>query len=289
MARRFTTVTTAAASYDLVTLAAVKAELSKTGTDDDTFLENAIDQASEAIATYCNRVFAVERLQDRFFLLDTDANFNIDSSADVLQLSRIPALAVLSLTENGVDLVEGTDYLVDYAAGQLVRLCQGSGERVTRWTCGPVVVSYDAGYGVSLTQDATVPVTPFQITVTQAAKFALDEGVTKDDGTVFTKVSASPAQGEYSVSAGGVYTFNAADEGAAVSIKYAYTRLPLDLAMAATRLVVMRHKGKNRDPMQVSHSEPGVGEDRWWVGGFQGASFPPEIEGLIGPYREVPV
>lgn len=288
MARRFTSVTTAAASYDLVDLASVKAELAITGTTEDTFLTNAITQASSAIATFCNRVFAVERVQDRFFLLDADANFNVDSSADLLQLSRIPALAVLSLTENGTALVEGTDFLVNYETGQICRLWQG-GDHLIRWTCGPVVVSYDAGFGISLTEAGTVPATPFKITVSKSSKFALDEGVTKDDGTVFTKVSGAPAQGEYSVSTVGVYTFNTADQGAALSIKYAYTALPADLAMAATRLVVMRSKGKNRDPMQVSHSEPGVGEDRWWVGGFQGAGFPPEIEGLIGPYRDVPV
>jgi hypothetical protein len=287
MVKRFSTVTTAAASYDLTTKEAVKIDLGIEGTEQDTYLTQAVSQASAAIASYCNRVFAVERLQETFHLLDDDANFNIDSSASPLQLSRFPAVTILSVTENSIALVEGTDYQVDTDAGQILRL--DSCNRLSRWFCGPVVVSYDGGYGKQGAQTSTVPTSPFQITVANASQFAIAQSVTRDDGTVFVKITGTPAAGQYSVSAAGVYTFAVANVGDVVEIRYSYTDTPLDLSMAAQRLVNMRYKGKDRDPMKISHSEPGIGEDRWWVGGFQGAAFPPEIEGLIAPYRDIPL
>lgn len=288
MVKRFATVTQAAASYDLTTVAAAKIELSLTGTNQDAFLIQAVSQASAMISGYCNRVFAVERLQETFYLLNDDANFNIDNSASPLQLSRYPAITILSLTQDGVELVEGTDFTVDVETAQIFRINQVGG--FCRWSCGPVVVSYDAGFGKATSQTSSLPTSggPYTITVTQSALFAIDQGVTRDDGTVFTKVTGTPAAGEYKVAAG-VYTFNAANGGDTFAVRYAYTATPLDLAAAALRLVVMRYKGKDRDPMQISHSEPGIGEDRWWVGGFQGAAFPPEVEGLFAGYRDVPV
>lgn len=56
-----------------------------------------------------------------------------------------------------------------------------------------------------------------------AAAFAEDLGVVyAANGTPLTQVPSAPAVGQYSVGAGGVYTFAAADEGAAILIDYLY-------------------------------------------------------------------
>jgi len=69
-----------------------------------------------------------------------------------------------------------------------------------------------------------VPTTPFQVTVANAATFADDLGVFYSaTGLPLTKVAATPAAGQYSVSAGGVYTFNTADTTKTVLISYSYT------------------------------------------------------------------
>lgn len=69
----------------------------------------------------------------------------------------------------------------------------------------------------------TVPaMTAYTITVAQAATFFMDLGVTLADGTPMTQVASAPNAGEYSVSAAGVYTFNAADASASVLISYLY-------------------------------------------------------------------
>jgi hypothetical protein len=70
-----------------------------------------------------------------------------------------------------------------------------------------------------------VPATPFQVPVANAGFFVADQGVVyATTGLPLTKVTAGPAVGQYSVNpATGIYTFAAADQGAAVLISYNYT------------------------------------------------------------------
>lgn len=72
-------------------------------------------------------------------------------------------------------------------------------------------------------ETSAVPATPFQITVTNSAKYASTLEV-KDNtaGYRMLEVASAPAAGEYSVSAG-VYTFNTADSTHSVTITYDYT------------------------------------------------------------------
>jgi hypothetical protein len=61
------------------------------------------------------------------------------------------------------------------------------------------------------------------VTVANSATFGEDYGVFyASSGAQFAPVASSPAQGQYSV-ASGVYSFNTADNGAAVLIYYTYT------------------------------------------------------------------
>jgi hypothetical protein len=73
-------------------------------------------------------------------------------------------------------------------------------------------------------ETATIPSTPFQVTVANGATFKQDLGVMlASDGTVFVQVASSPATGQYSLNTTtGVYTFNSSDTGKAVVISYLY-------------------------------------------------------------------
>lgn len=74
------------------------------------------------------------------------------------------------------------------------------------------------------TTGTAIPTTPFQITPTvpSSGTWARDLGVTDAGGIPFTRVAASPATRQYSVSAG-VYTFAAADVATVVYISFGYT------------------------------------------------------------------
>ena len=80
----------------------------------------------------------------------------------------------------------------------------------------------------ALDEAATVPATPFQVTVTNSATYKQDWGVRyasgANAGIPLTRVAASPAVGQYSVNTStGVYTFASGDTGAAVQISYTFT------------------------------------------------------------------
>lgn len=75
---------------------------------------------------------------------------------------------------------------------------------------------------------STIPATPFQVTVTppNSGTYVADLGVMRTDtGVQLTRVAAgaTPATGEYKVSAAGQYTFAAADTGKPVAISYEYS------------------------------------------------------------------
>lgn len=76
----------------------------------------------------------------------------------------------------------------------------------------------------AVNEAATVPSSsPYEVTVENAASFATDLGVFyAATGVQLTRTASGPAQGEYSVSAAGVYTFNTADASQALLINYTY-------------------------------------------------------------------
>jgi hypothetical protein len=76
---------------------------------------------------------------------------------------------------------------------------------------------------VEMTTGETDTVASAAVTVANSAAFVEDYGVFyASTGAQLTPVTASPAQGQYSV-ASGIYSFNTADNGAAVLIYYSYT------------------------------------------------------------------
>jgi len=71
--------------------------------------------------------------------------------------------------------------------------------------------------------DTVAAVTPFTVTVANAATFVGDEGVLyATTGLPLTLVAAAPAAGQYSGASGG-YTFYLADAGKAILATYTYT------------------------------------------------------------------
>ena len=146
------TVTTPAASYNLVDLASLKTRLAVTTTTNDAYLNLAIADASAAAANFMNNPIVVETLQDQIWPWRDGWIGGLRSDKQTLQLKRWPFVTVTSVTETisgtATALVAGTDYLIDAPNGRLARL--DSYGRPRDWNADPVVVVYSAGY-------ATIP------------------------------------------------------------------------------------------------------------------------------------
>jgi hypothetical protein len=145
-----TTVVTAATSYDLTALQTVKDELGELTNNNDALLKRYISNTSAAAAQYCNRVFPVETVSDSFNPWRDAGRVLFHGRQAPLQLSRWPIVAITSVTENGVLLVEGTDFVTDKTNGQLTRYATNTDPTLpllpTPWWSLPIVVVYSAGY-----------------------------------------------------------------------------------------------------------------------------------------------
>lgn len=127
-------------------------------------------------------------------------------------------------------------------------------------------MQYTAGYtNDAIAEVQTVPATPgpYTLPVANASAFYGDLGVTLADGTPLAPVAASPGPLQYAPPAWGsvprgTYTFNAAQQGAAVNISYSFSAVPYDLAEAAGRLVAQMYR-KRTWIGQNSQVQPGVG------------------------------
>ena len=109
--------------------------------------------------------------------------------------------------------------------------CKVTGKAKSAWINGKMYndlfFGQTLGTGMiktALDEPATVPATPFQVTVVNAAQFKQDWRVRYTiTGIPLTRVASAPTVGQYSVNtATGVYTFAAADTGAAVQICYTF-------------------------------------------------------------------
>lgn len=291
-----TTVLSRAASLDLVSLEAAKTELDlgSRDTGKDAWLGLAIKQISGAVRVHCNRVFVPELVRDQFDIQQDPYPYQTPGGFAQLQLSRWPVIGGVSVVQtlaSGASpstqlLIEGKDYRLDAAAGQLLRLNPWTGTG-TSWEAIPVAVTYVGGYGAMALENHAVPATPpYQVTVDAAGAWGCDIGVTRPDGDALVRVAGVPAAGQYTVTAG-AYTFSDADAGAALAFSFATVAVPDDLAATCLRLITARLKARGRDPNLIQRETPGVGVERWWFGGAPGQKgrFAPDIEAELADYR----
>lgn len=287
-----TTVLAAGKSQDLTDLATVKDELRilAANTADDSWLRRAISNVSAAVATYCQRVFLPELIEDVLDFQQDPYPYQTPGGVTSLQLSRWPVVSLISveqITSPGQReaLTEGTDFRLNAEIGELVRINRYTGAPTT-WDTTPLAVRYVGGFGQRAQEEHTVPaVAPFTITPTDTA-FSCDIAVSLTDGTALDRVTGTPAGGEYAISAG-IYRFNAAQAGQTLTLDFASKAVPPDLVDVTLRVITGRHHARGRDPLLVSIDTDDVGTKRWWVGGSPGQTgpFPPEIAGMLDQYN----
>jgi hypothetical protein len=142
-------VNTAATTYDLTTLAAVKSELNLVTTAEDAKLSTWISQASNACASYCDRVFGQETVTETF---RQKFSYPLRSSQqtrglETMLLTRTPVSAIVSITQDGTLLTQDVDYQLDPAEGILYRL-DSTTDTLMSWYFGKLTVNYTGGYAL---------------------------------------------------------------------------------------------------------------------------------------------
>jgi uncharacterized phiE125 gp8 family phage protein len=126
-------VITPALSLDLTVLANVKEQLGIVGTSQDVKIQNWIKQASDAIASRCDRVFARETVKQTIFL---------DRTLSEIVLARYPVASVTTVHADGV-LLDIADYAFDKQKALLLPVASDS---LSTWCASKIVVVYIGGY-----------------------------------------------------------------------------------------------------------------------------------------------
>lgn len=291
-----TTVLTAARAaprgkpYDLTDIATVHDELSITilvDTANDPFLLRAITQTSTAIAKYCSRVFPVEAVQDQIFIQQDPYPWQVPGGVYPLQLSRWPLVNsnVIAFTGNthGSNVIDGIASTAGLTIGMLVFAADGS------IPPGTAIQTTPAANSITLTQAATSSETALSFTtgLQVIQTLSINQTQTLVFGTDFT---INPALGTL-IRLDKFTGVGVKWESIPVTVQYqaGYSPIPSDLQDACLRLVTARFRARGRDPTLVQRDQPGggLGTERYWVGTAPGqnGAFPPEILGLIEPYR----
>lgn len=269
-----------ASPSDLTTLAAVKTWMGTPDSGSDAQIGALISPASRAIMSHLGRPSLLPRAwSDRY-----DArpglrrvvlrNWPIIAVSEVMIGNRVlnsvnpgaPSLGYALETDPWGGAPPGIPLAVDLLDG-----AAGCGGRQA------ILVNYTAGY--QETDSVLVPsgggaVTPAPL----YGNWASDQGVAYAlTGAALTLVASTPAEGQYSVSAG-VYTFAAADASAALLVSYGY--VPFDIAQACIELVAQRSTAGSR-----------VGVKTKSLGGMESVSYdttaiPDAVKGMLRPYRQ---
>lgn len=126
------------------------------------------------------------------------------------------------------ELYGQNDYPVAIGSGTKKLTGKAKMAKISGVALASLFFGYTPSTGQTLTQfgeAATIPSTPYQVTVTNAATFVADMGVVyATTGMPLKQVPSAPTTGQYTVNAAtGVYTFVTGDSAKGVLISYTYT------------------------------------------------------------------
>lgn len=274
------------AASDLTSFVAVSQYLGLTGaaaTASEALITSLATSVSRAIYSALNRTSLLPTAYSEIFDGDYSSwivlkNWPVTAVSavmiDTTAIAASPPLVANGAWQSG--------YFFDPWDGSVPGVMQRVGLRSYRFWRGQqnVTIAYTAGYQV-IGEAAAVPATPGPYTYAVQAPlgpWGSDVGVSYATGVALTKVTGTPAVGQYSVAAG-VYTFAAADQGAAVLISYGF--FPADLTEAAMEWVAQRYKYSSN-----------VGWRTKSLGGQEtitvdSGAMPDAVKYMIQPYKRV--
>jgi hypothetical protein len=257
----------------LTSLANVK-EYAELGLNDYTLLNKLIARTSALILNYINRPSLYQATRTDYY----------DGYGGNRQILKVwPVLSVSSLSVNGISIPPsltpmGHGFFLEPADTEPPGNQQSlilRGHKLYPGTAN-IQVTYTTGYVVQ-NEVQTVPsigehcVTPFA----PYGSWMDDSGVAYADGTALTKVTGTPAAGQYSI-ANGIYSFSPSDAGVAVSLSYSY--VPRDIEQACIEWVLERYSYKTR----MSQTTKSLGGQETM--GFRIDGIPPFVKEVLQPY-----
>ncbi len=251
-------------------------------TANDTTLATTITAASRTIYALLSRPGLLPQIYTEV----------IDGERNRLFLRHWPVLQIVTVTLDCISIPAAAPSGAGRPVGYLLKPADAAppgspqaldifGWRVWRERQS-LVVTYQAGYAVQKELQTAPAAAPFSLSVAAPyGVWASDLGVTYTlTGAPLTPVQTTPAQGQYSVNSG-LYTFAAADAGAALSLSYGF--VPQDLAQAALELAAERFRASDRIGLR-SKSVGGQETISYDVSGLSAS-----ILALVQPYRQVAV
>jgi hypothetical protein len=264
---------------DLTTLPALKAWLGlpAAASPNDATLAALITAASRAICS----------LLSRPALLPQDYSEVLDGESARISLRHWPVQSIASLTIDGLSV---PPVIAGVRHGYLLRSAdlappgrQQAVDIFGRWVLRGrqnVAIAYSAGYAVSGEAQTVPAASPWQIAAAAPyGPWGADLGVVyAATGAALTAVAASPSIGQYAVSAG-LYSFSAADSGAAISMSYGY--IPQDIAQAALELAAERFRAAER----IGLRSKSVGGQETIA--YDTSAMSAAVLALLQPYRRV--
>ena len=266
---------------DLVTLRDVKAWLAidAAKVSSDQLLTRLIRVSSAMVLNYCNR--------NTPFGWTTVTETHDGNGRNSMVLREAPASDVLSvdlgngtiLTTTSTGSPPSSGFLLETTPGDEQRTLVLVGYTFPRGRAN-ITVTYRAGYRVQGETQIVPPTTsstPLQVTAFLG--WSGDLGVTIN-GAALVAVSGAPATMQYAV-VDGVYSFNAAQAGATVSLSYQLT--PDDVGQAVIEIIGERYKTASRIG-EVSHA---MGGSTNMTTTFSQKPFNDFVASLLQPYKKV--
>jgi hypothetical protein len=266
---------------DLATLAQFKQWVANApASADDALLSALITSASGSILSYLQR----QSLLGQTF---TERYNGYGESSKMLRKYPVYAVTSVLIGQTNVPVqTAGNLIMYGFVYDQWDNMLPGNPQQVRLigyefcWGQQNIQIVYKAGYFVP-SEAWTVPASgPYTVAAAQLnGPWSLDGGVTYAlTGVALELVSSAPTVGQYSVAAG-IYTFAAADEGAALIGSYSYVPSPLN--QACLEMTSEAYRYRNR-----------IGERSHTLQGSQTVAFDNSrltgaIKMMIEPYRMV--
>lgn len=265
---------------DLTTLLQVNAHINNNNAADQNLLQAYITAASLAIMRYCNINPFVETVTEK-----RDGNGNNAMTTQKRPIISVESVRIYPSAYLGTTL--NSQPLSIPAGGFGMPGFDNDPSRITlngfTFTMGinNVLLIYRAGYSQTFTDLQAVA--DNTVTLIYQGAFMADLGVIYgDSGDAFVLVDSNPAEGQYTVTAAGVYGFSDDDDAVGVIITYRYGQIPADIIQACNEWVGQTYNRRNHIDLDSKGVSGGSGVA---TTAFSRIPMPREVKSVLDQFK----